>query len=108
VVPAGNPDVCSYSAWESLNPVRLGKDLKVVERVCGPARLVVGELGYAPTAERRDPTKDYLRAISALKKYKGEIAAVYFWEAFGREFEILSGDGHGVSPKTLDAMTGLK
>jgi hypothetical protein len=107
VVPAVKPDVCSYSAWESLNPDKLGKDLKVIRKACGPARLIIGELGYQPTADRKDPTKDYRKAVDAMKKDRGGIAAVFFWEAFERGFGIFSADGTVVWPGALEAMKGL-
>jgi hypothetical protein len=107
VVPLVKPDVCSYSAWESLNPDRLSKDLKVIAKQCAPARLIIGELGYQPTADHKDPTKDYRRAIDALKKFPGAIDAVFFWEAFHQGFGIFGADGNAAWPAALDAMKGL-
>ena len=108
VVPMVMPDVCSYSAWESSNPDRLVKDLKVIRNACGPARLVIGELGYQPTVEHKDPTKDYVRAVAALKKFGGGIAAVYFWEAFQKGFGIFNEGGQAAWPEAVDAMRGLR
>ncbi len=108
LVPVVKPDFCSYSAWESLNPDRLEKDLKVVATTCGAARVIVGELGYQPTAEHRDPTKDYLKAIAALKKVKTPIAAVFFWEAFHQGFGLFGADGSAPWPKVVEAMRGLE
>jgi hypothetical protein len=107
-VPAVKPDLCSYSAWESLNPDRLGKDLKLILKQCAPARLIIGELGYESTAEHRDPTKDYLKAIGDVKKFGNGVTAVYFWEAFQKGFGIFAADGQAVWPRALEGMTGLK
>jgi hypothetical protein len=107
VVPAVKPDVCSYSAWESLNPDRLPKDLKLVAAACGAARLVIGELGYQPTPERKDPTKDLLRAVAALKKFPGQIGAVFFWEAFHQGFGVFRPDGSAAWPKALEGIRGM-
>jgi hypothetical protein len=108
VVPAVKPDLCSYSAWESLNPNRLGKDLKLILKQCAPARLIIGELGYEPTTDHRDPTKDYLKAIGAVNKFGEGVTAVYFWEAFHKGFGIFAADGQPVWPRVLTAMTGPK
>ena len=107
VVPAVKPDVCSYSAWESLNPDRLGKDLKIILKACAPARLIIGELGYQPTGDRRDPTKDYRKAISNLEKQQENLLAVFFWEAFHQGFGIFGADGRAAWPAALDVMKAL-
>jgi hypothetical protein len=108
VVPRVKPDLCSYSAWESLNPDRVGKDLKLILKECAPARLIIGELGYEPGGEHKDPTKDYLKAIAAISKFRGGVTAVYFWEAFQKGFGIFGSDGQAAWPGTLAAMTSLK
>jgi hypothetical protein len=107
VVPVVRPDLCSYSAWESLNPDRLGKDLKLILKRCAPARLIVGELGYEAKGEHTDPTKDYLKAIAAVKKFQDDVAVVYFWEAFQKGFGIFGVDGQPVWPRALEGMIGL-
>jgi hypothetical protein len=107
VVPLVKPDMCSYSAWESLTPDRLGKDLKLIAKQCAPARLVIGELGYQPSAEHRDPTKDYLKAIAELGKFRDGVAVVYFWEAFQSGFGIFGTGDQVVWPRVLEAMKGL-
>jgi hypothetical protein len=107
-VPAVKPDLCSYSAWESLNPDRLGKDLKLILKQCAPARLIIGELGYEPTADHKDPTKDYLKAIGAVGKFRDGVAAVYFWEAFQKSFGIFETEGQAAWPRALEGMTRLK
>ena len=107
-VPAVKPDLCSYSAWESLTPNRLGKDLKLILKQCAPAQLVIGELGVQPTADHRDPTKDYLKAIKALSNLGTGVTTVYFWEAFQKGFGVFTADGQPLWPRTLEAMTGLK
>jgi hypothetical protein len=106
-VPLVQPDVCSYSAWESLNPERLAKDLQVIAKACGAARLVIGELGYEPTAEHRDPTKEYLKAIGTLDKHGNGIDAVFFWEAFDARFGLFGADGQAAWPRAVAAMKGL-
>jgi len=106
VVPLVKPDFCSYSAWESLNPDRLGKDLKLILKQCAPARLIIGELGYEPTAEHRDPTKGYAKAIAAVTKFGDSVAAVYFWEAFQKGFGIFDADGQVRWPRAMEKMKG--
>jgi hypothetical protein len=108
LVPVVKPDFCSYSAWESLLPDRLEKDLKVVAKACGPARVVIGELGYQPTEEHRDPTKDYLKAVAVLKKVQTPVAMVFFWEAFHQGFGLFGADGIAAWPKVVEAMRGLE
>jgi hypothetical protein len=107
-VPAVKPDLCSYSAWESLNPDRLGKDLKLILKQCAPARLTIGELGYESTAEHSDPTKNYLKAIGDVKKFGDGVTSIYFWEAFQKGFGIFAADGQAVWPRALAGMTGSK
>lgn len=85
-----------------LNPDRLGKDLKLILKQCGTARLIVGELGFD---RGRDPAKDYGKAVAVLKKFPKEIVAVYFWEAFQPGFGIFGTDGRAVWPGAVSAMT---
>jgi hypothetical protein len=75
-VPAVHPDFCSYSAWESLNRDRLGKDLRVIVDRCAPAPLIVGEMGFRATRDAKDPAKRYAKAIDALRRFDRQVSYV--------------------------------
>jgi len=77
VVPAVHPDVCSYSAWESVNRNRLTKDLEDIVKACAPAPVIVGEIGV-----KENPDKRYSKVVSALQPLRESIPLVFFWQAF--------------------------
>lgn len=76
-VPAVHPDICSYSAWESVNRNRLTKDLQDIMKKCAPATVIVGEIG-----DKDSPDKRYPKIISALLPLKETVPLVFFWQAF--------------------------
>lgn len=77
LVPLLHPDVCSYSAWESVARGRLTKDLQDVRKVCGTAPVIVGELG-----DKENPDKHYKKIVSALLPLRESVPLVFFWQAF--------------------------
>ena len=77
VIPEVHPDICSYSAWESVNRNRLTKDLQDIMKACAPAPVIVGEIG-----DKDDPDKRYAKIIAALLQLKESIPLVFFWQAF--------------------------
>jgi hypothetical protein len=77
VIPVVHPDICSYSAWESVNRNRITKDLQDIMKACAPAPVIVGEIG-----SKTNPDKSYSKIISALLPLKESVPLVFFWQAF--------------------------
>jgi hypothetical protein len=77
VVPLIHPDICSYSAWESVNRNRLTKDLQDIMKACAPAPVIVGEIGA-----KENPDKRYPRIVSALEPLRQSLPVVFYWQAF--------------------------
>jgi hypothetical protein len=108
VVPAVHPDLCSYSAWESVNRNRLTKDLQDIVKACAPASVIVGEIGI-----KENPDKQYSKMITALQPLKEIIPLVFFWQAFeGRSakdpgFALFDADGKALHAKALEAIRRL-
>jgi hypothetical protein len=108
VIPAVHPDLCSYSAWESVNRNRLTKDLQDIVKACAPAPVIVGEIGI-----KEDPDKRYGKLIAALQPLRDSVPLVFFWQAFedsrtkDRGFGLFSPDGKTLHPKALEAISGL-
>jgi hypothetical protein len=102
VVPAVHPDICSYSAWESVNRNRLTKDLEDIVKACGPAPVIVGEIGIKENADKR-----YGKLISALQPLRESIPLVFFWQAFDSPgskevgFALFGSDGKALHPRAL-------
>ena len=108
VIPAVHPDLCSYSAWESVNRNRMTKDLQDIVKACAPAPVVIGEIGI-----KEDPDKRYAKLISTLQPLRENIPLVFFWQAFeGRTardpgFGLFDGEGHAVHGKAVEAIHRL-
>ncbi len=105
LVPLLHPDVCSYSAWESVARGRLTKDLQDVMKACGDAPVIVGELG-----DKENPDKHYRKIVSALLPLRDRVPLVFFWQAFeAREprepgFGLFDLGGLPKHAKALDAI----
>ena len=107
VIPAVHPDVCSYSAWESVNRNRLTKDLQDIAKACAPAPVVIGEIGI-----KENPDKHYAKLIASLVPLKESVPLVFFWQAFdGRSreqgFGLFDSNGQPAHPKVMEAIRGL-
>jgi hypothetical protein len=108
VVPAVHPDVCSYSAWESVNRNRLTKDLQDILKACAPAPVIVGEIGV-----KDNPDKRYAKIVSALAPLRDSIPLVFFWQAIEEPgakdagFGLFSPDGRPLHPKALESIHHL-
>jgi hypothetical protein len=109
VVPSVRPDVCSYSAWESVNRNRLTKDLQDIVKACAPAPVIVGELGV-----KESPDKRYAKIVAALQPLRDSVPLVFFWQAFedpgAREsgFGLFAVDGKPLHPRALEAIGTLR
>jgi hypothetical protein len=109
VIPAVHPDLCSYSAWESVNRNRLTKDLQDIAKACAPARVIVGEIGI-----KEDPDKHYARMVAALQPLKESVPLVFFYQAFegstSREpgFALFDSDGKVLHARALEAIRKLQ
>lgn len=109
VIPAVHPDICSYSAWESVNRNRLTKDLQDIVKACAPAPVVIGEIGIKDNPDRR-----YARLIAALQPLKDSIPLIFFWQAFESEtakepgFALFDTSGKVLHPRAVEAIRRLQ
>lgn len=107
-IPSVHPDVCSYSAWESVNRNRLTKDLQDIQKKCAPAPVIVGEIG-----DRENPDKRYPKIVSSLQPLKQSIPLVFFWQAFepaaskAPGFGLFTLDGTALHPKVVEQIDRL-
>jgi hypothetical protein len=108
-VPAVHPDVCSYSAWESVNRNRLTKDLQDIMKKCAPAPVIVGEIG-----DKDNPDKRYAKIVSTLLPLKESVPLVFFWQAFEPRvskdpgFGLFNPDGTPLHAKAVEAIRRLQ
>ena len=108
VIPEVHPDICSYSAWESVNRNRLTKDVQDIVKACAPAPVVIGEIGI-----KDKPDKHYPKMLTDLAPLKENVPLVFFWQAFdsprSREpgFALFDDEGKPVSPKAVESIKGL-
>lgn len=108
LIPNIHPDICSYSAWESVNRNRLVKDVQDIVKACAPAPVVIGELGI-----KDKPDKRYPKMISDLAPLKESVPLVFFWQAFeapnSRDpgFGLFDNAGKPVYPKAVESIKGL-
>ena len=109
VVPAVHPDICSYSAWESVNRNRLTKDLQDIMKVCAPAPVIVGEIG-----DKDNPDKRYSKIVSSLLPLKESVPLVFFWQAFEPRvskdpgFGLFDLDGKALHAKAVEQIRRLQ
>jgi hypothetical protein len=93
VIPSVHPDICSYSAWESVNRNRLVKDVQDIVKACAPAAVVIGEIGT-----KDKPDKRYPKMAADLATLKESVPLVFFWQAF--EGAAAKDPGFGLFDKT--------
>ncbi len=109
VIPAVKPDLCSYSAWESVNRNRMTKDLQDIVKACAPAPVIIGEIGI-----KEGPDKRYAKLISTLQPLKESVPLVFFWQAFegsaARDpgFALFDGDGKALHGRALEAIRRMQ
>ena len=109
VIPAVHPDICSYSAWESVNRNRLTKDLQDIIKACAPAPVIVGEVG-----DKENPDKRYSKIVSALLPLKDSVPLVFFWQAFEARvpkdpgFGLFDLDGKPLHAKAVEEIRRLQ
>jgi len=102
VIPLVHPDICSYSAWESVNRNRLTKDLQDIVKACAPALVIVGEIG-----SKDNPDKRYSKIVAALQPLKESLPMVFYWQAFEPRmskdpgFGLFSLDGQPLHAKAV-------
>jgi hypothetical protein len=105
VIPLVHPDICSYSAWESVNRNRLTKDLQDIVKACAPAPVIVGEIGSKENSDKR-----YAKIVSALQPLKESVPMVFYWQAFEPRvskdpgFGLFSQDGQPLHAKAVQAI----
>lgn len=105
VIPLIHPDICSYSAWESVNRNRLTKDLQDIMKACAPAPVIVGEIGA-----RDNPDKRYAKILNALQPLRESLPIVFYWQAFEPRgskdpgFGLFGPDGEPLHAKAVDAI----
>ena len=108
VIPAVHPDICSYSAWESVNRNRVTKDLQDIMKACAPAPVIVGEIG-----DKDNPDRRYSKIVSALQPLKESVPLVFFWQAFEPQaskdpgFGLFDFDGKALHAKAVEAIRRL-
>ena len=109
VIPAVHPDICSYSAWESVNRNRITKDLQDIAKACAPAPVIVGEIG-----SKDNPDKRYSKLISGLAPLKDSVPLVFFWQAFEPRvskdpgFGLFELDGRALHSKAVEEIRTLQ
>jgi hypothetical protein len=105
VIPAVHPDICSYSAWESVNRNRLTRDLQDIVKACAPAPVIIGEIGI-----KEDPDKHYAKLVSALQPLRNSIPLIFFWQAFDTStskepgFALFDAEGKVLHPRAMEAI----
>jgi hypothetical protein len=103
------PDLCSYSAWESVNRNRLTKDLQDIAKACAPAPVIIGEIGI-----KENPDKHYAKLVATLQPLRESVPLVFFYQAFEGAttkepgFALFDGDGTALHARALEAIRKLQ